>query len=268
MLGIFAAVVFIAVATMTWQHLRYLRIRRDSAQDKQRLLHSPDVFHVIVFFKLRTGDKAVDTVRRFLQQILATHRAHLIYAGQAAFTVDSQQLAQRHWDGVLMLEYSSRSDYQEDIANGHVYAARNCFADSYLHGMRRNWQKNIAIPQFLLRRRIKDILSGKWHIEPLEPSPLFATFPEYDIWRGRAARLRAFNQINNNSLVVYSLVKRGNYTQQSDDTLFDRQMGSRMAALGYGPVHMGRPVALEHFARFDQVFVVQYPSAEYTDRVL
>jgi len=260
---IIVAVVFTAVAIMAWQHLRYRQIRRDSAQDRQRLWHSNEAFHVIVFFKLRNGEKLVETGRRFLQLIQTNSKSKLVYAGQAAFTVNSQQLGNYDWDGVLMFEYPSRSDYQKNLADGQFHRAREYFADSYVHGMRRNRHENIVIPQFLLRLRIRDIVSGRWRIQPLQVSPLFATFPEFETWRTREARLRAVNEINRHGLVVYSLVKRGNREQQADNEVFGRKIASRMAALGHGPLHVGRPVALEDFARFDQVFVIQYPSAAY-----
>jgi hypothetical protein len=268
MLDAIAASVFIVVAAMAWQHLRYQRIRRDSAQDRQKAWHSSESFHVIVFFKLRNGDKVVDTLRRFVQQILTSSEARLVYAGEAAFTVSSKQLGNGDWDGLLMFEYPSRTDYQESVADGHWHEARRYFADSYMHGMRRDRQKNLAVPQFLLRLRLQDILCGKWRVEPLEVSPIFATFPEYDIWRTREARLRAINTINSEGLVVYSLAKRGNPGQRADNTVFNRKMASRMAALGHGPLHVGRLVALENLARFDQVFATHYPSADYFAELL
>jgi len=268
MLETILLVVILMVTAMTWQHLRYLRIRRHSAQDRQQVFHSADVFHVIVFFKLGNADRVIDTSKRFAKQILANSKARLIYAGQAAFTVSVKQLRNSDWDGLLMFEYPSRMDYQESITNGHFHEARQYFADSYVHSMRRNRQKNLGVPQFLLRLRIRDIVSGKWRVEPLQISPVFTTFPEYATWRTREARLRAVNAINSQGLVVYSLVKRGNPEQQANHALFGRQMASRMAALGRGPLHMGRAVALEDFARFDQVLVIHYPSANYFAELL
>jgi len=268
MLEMLVLVVFLVLAAMAWQHLRYLRIRRDSAQDRQQVFHSADAFHVIVFFKLGCADKVIDTARRFAKQILSNSKARLIYAGQAAFTVSSKQLGNSAWDGLLLFEYPSRTDYQESIADGNFHEARQYFADSYVHGMRRNRQKNLGVPQFLLRLQISDIVSGRWRVESLQASPVFATFPEYATWRAREARLRAVNAINRQGLVVYSLVKRGDRGQQANHALFGRQMASRMAALGHGPLHMGRSVALEDFARFDQVLVIHYPSANYFAELL
>jgi hypothetical protein len=268
MLEVILAVLLLVLLVMTLQHLRYLRIRRETAQDRQRLLHSAEAFHVIVYFRVKSGDKVVDSVRRFQQRVLCAHKVRLIYAGQAGFTVHSKQMARRDWDGVLMLEYPSRSEYQGQIAAGDLHEARQFFADSYVHAMRRNRLRNFFIPQLLLRRRLREILRGKWRTEPLQDAPMFATFPEYEIWRTRAARLRALHAINNDSLVVYSLLKRGNRAQQAAYADLAREMTTRMAALGYGPLHMGRAVALEDVARFDQVFVVQYPSAGYYAELL
>ena len=263
MLEILLALVLIVVTALAWQQRRYLRIRRYSAQDRQRFWHASDTFHVMVFFKIHSGDKVVDIIRYFLELLQANSVARLIYAGQAACTVHSKQLGNCDWDGVVLLEYPSRTHYQDSFAAGHIALARQCFADSYLHGMRRNRRRNLTIPWFLLRRRCKDILLGKWRVERLEPSPVYATFPEYQIWRTREARLRAFGAINREGLVVYSLVKRGDPEQEANDALFDQQMASRMAALRHGPLHMGRPVALENLARFDQALAIHYPSADY-----
>ncbi len=262
------AVLVLATSTMAWQHLRYLRIRRNSAQVRQRLWHSSDVFHVMVFFKLRGGAKVVDTVKHFLQLLATDSKVRLVYAGQAACTVHSNQLGICDWDGVLLLEYPSRTDYQESCVKGNTTRAYQSFAESYLHGMRRNRQTNLSIPLFLLRRRLRDVFYGKWRVEPLVPSPVFATFPAYEIWRLRAARLRASNAINREGMVVYSLVKRGSRELQAGNAVFNRQMASRMAAEGYGPLHMGRPVALESLARFDLAVASYYPSAEYVADLL
>ncbi len=43
------------------------------------------------------------TVRRFVDLVTAASNARLIYAGQAAFTVNSEQMEGHDWDGVLLL---------------------------------------------------------------------------------------------------------------------------------------------------------------------
>jgi hypothetical protein len=258
MLEIFAAVLTVAVLTMGWQHRRYLRVRRDLAQDRQRLLHASQTFHVIVFFKLRSGDRVADTARQFKQQLLSYCNAQLIYAGQTAFTVNAEQMKAREWDGVLLFEYPSRADYEQSRVDPRTNIARQLFADSYFHGMRRNRSASLWIPQNLLWLRVKDLLTGKWRVEPLHASTEFATSPEFQIWRARAARLRALHEINRQGLVVFNLVKYGPDGHQGVLDAFGTRLASRMAAASLGPLHIGRSVALEEFARFNHVYIVFY----------
>lgn len=256
-------VLAVIVLAALWQHYRYLRVRRDAAQDRQRLLYSGDAFHVIVFFKLRSGDKVIDTVRRFTQHLLAGDRARLIYAGQSAFTVSSQQLGHRDWDGVLLIEYPSRPIFEECRTAPGYNEARLLFADSYIHGMRRNRRMSSSYPLLLLRRRIKDLLLGRWKLAPLQVSQEFETSANADHWRSRVSRLRALHEINRQGLVVYNLIKFSPAGQDDVVDAYGSELLSRMAALVHGPLHVGRSVALEEFARFDRVYIVYYPSARY-----
>lgn len=263
MLEIFIIFLAAIAAIAAWQQFRYQRIRRESAQDTQRLLQSGDVFHVIVFFKLHSGDKVVDTTRRFTGKLQSAGAARLIYAGQAAFTVNSQQLGQRDWDGVLLIEYPSRHDFEACRAAPVFGEARLLFADSYIHGMRRNRSVSASFPQLLLRRRLKDLLLGRWRVEPLQASQEFATSANYEIWRSRVSRLRALHEINRHGLVMYNLIKFSAPGYEGALDIYGSEMLSRMAALDHGPLHVGRSVALEGFARFDRVYIVYYPSARY-----
>jgi hypothetical protein len=263
MLEILAVLLALMLSLMLWQQWRYLRIRRDVAQDRQRLFHATDAFHVIVFFKLRSGTKVIDTARDYTQRILSGSRARLIYAGQAAFSAATQQLGEREWDGVLLFQYPSRAEYEESRGSPGYSDARQLFGDSYIHGMRRNRRASGSMPLDMLRTRLKNILTGKWRIAPLKESALFATAPELQAWRDRASRLRALHEVNRAGLVVYNLVKYSSGGHQDAVDSFGDEMLSRMAALGYGPLHIGRSVALEEFARYDRVFVVYYPSARY-----
>lgn len=263
MLETFSVLLALVLSVMVWQQWRYLRLRRDAAQDRQRLLHSPEVFHVIVFFKLRSGSKVIDTLQDYKQRVLSGSKARLIYAGQAAFTAAAQQLAGRDWDGVLLFQYPSRSAYEASRGSPAYGKGRELFADSYIHGMRRNRKASANIPWDMLYTRLKNILSGKWRIPPMVESAQFATAPELQAWRDRASRLRALYEVNREGLVVYNLVKYSTGGPQDAADSFGDELLSRMAAHGYGPLHVGRSVALEGFARYDRVFAVFYPSARY-----
>jgi hypothetical protein len=263
MLEMFIIFLAVIIAIAVWQQLRYQRIRRELAQDRQRLLQAGNVFHVIVFFKLRSGDKVADTARRFFGKLRSNSDTRLIYAGQAAFTVNSQQLGQRDWDGVLLIEYPSRTDFEACRAAPIFGEARQLFSDSYIHGMRRNRNVSSSYPQLLLRRRIKDLLLGRWRVDPLQASQEFATSAESAIWRSRVSRLRALHEINRHGLVMYNLIKFSASGYDDALDIYGSEMLSRMAALDHGPLHVGRSVALEEFARFDRVYIVYYPSARY-----
>lgn len=252
-----------ALCVIVWQDLRYRGIRRHRAQDYQRRFHPGSAFHVIVFFKLGSGDRLVPTVRRFVELVTAASNARLIYAGQAAFTVNSGQMEDHDWDGVLLLEYPDREDYQLSCDDYRTAAARGLFADSYYHAMRRHRKISAAMPRLLLALRLKDILKGKWRVEPFRPSPEFNTFPEFQVWRDRVGRLMALHEVNRTGLVVFNLLKFPSPGGQDAVEEFGASLLSRMAALGYGPLHVGRSVGLENVARFDRVFIVYYPSSRY-----
>lgn len=262
-LEIGALILLVVLGVLLWQELRYRRIRRFRAQDFQQVFHPRDAFHVMVFFKLTSGERLVSTVRRFVELVSAAGNAKLIYAGQAAFTINSEQMERQNWDGFLLLEYPNREDYQQSCEDYRSSAARGLFSASYYHAMRRNRRFGARIPGYLLGLRLKDILKGKWRVEPFMPSAEFKMFPELQAWRDRVGRLRALHEVNRTGMVVVNLLKLPSPGgQQAVEAIGDKLM-SRMAALGHGPLHVGRPVALEKLARFDRVFIVYYPSALY-----
>ena len=45
----------VVAGVMLWQHLRYLRARRNIVQDRQPMLYSTDSFHVITFPRSRSA---------------------------------------------------------------------------------------------------------------------------------------------------------------------------------------------------------------------
>jgi hypothetical protein len=263
MLEILFLILTLVGIAMIWQHRRYQYIRQDLAQDLQRPLHPGEAFHVIVFFKLKPGDKVVETARRFAHQLQSSSEARLVYAGQAAFTVNALHLDNREWDGVLLFEFPSRNDYEQSRVDARTVLARRLFADSYLHGMRRNRTASLFVPQWLLRHRMKDLLLGRWRIEPLQNTLAFETAPEFQLWRNRVSRLRALHEINRDGLVMFNLIKYGADGHQDIAEIYGDRLLSRMAVFRHGPLHMGRSVALEEFARFDRVYIAYYPSARY-----
>ncbi len=257
------ALVVAVLAIMGVQYLRFLYVRRVHAQDRQFCMHSTEAFHVLVFFRVKGGARAAESLRALVQRTTNRRRAKLIYAGQAAFTVDSEQLGHRPFDGVALLQYRSRFEYEERGARILNGAVMELFDDSYLHAMRRHQQANLMVPLWLLRLRIGQLLKGRWRRPDLAIQPDYPTSPRYDEWRRRVRRLEAAQQVNSSGLVTVNLIKRGNATQQAAQERFNDAMLDLMAVNGHGPMHTGRSVALEGVARFDDVFIACFPSPLY-----
>jgi hypothetical protein len=74
-------------------------------------------------FPVTTGDKVIETAARCQLKLMTKGKVRLIYAGQTAFTVGSEQLGAGDWDGVLMFEYSNRAEFEEQSAAGDIFGS-------------------------------------------------------------------------------------------------------------------------------------------------
>lgn len=249
------------LALTLWQPMRYLRIRRLRAEDRQAPWYGRDAFHVITFFRVHEGHKVLQSTRAFWEAMAGPARPQLVYAGQAGLGIDSTQLTARRWDGVVLLQYPSRSRYEVEAAELHLRASREHFADSYAHGMRRRRGTDVTVPlQFLLTRAF-DILRGRWRGHEIEPEPGFDTGPEFEAWRRRMSHLDALHTVNPDGMVLFLLLRHGGAGLDALDPGARCAMRSHMAAHGYHILHAGHAVALREEARFDHVTVLFCPSA-------
>lgn len=259
----FALLLFVLLAT----HLSYLRKRTLFAQDRQQALRIGSSFHVCVFFSVRSGQKTIDSARNFTHQILSGGDARLIYAGQVAFSIDSDQLGPARWDGVLLFELASRdrfnAAYSERFRRG-----RTLFESSYLTGMQRGRLVSFLVPYSQLKLRLQQLVRGKFRAEPLHQLPELQALPRYDAVRGYVRRLSAVQAINGQSLVVYNLAKRRRDPVHSDGVTDTQGLMALLARDSLGPLHLGRFARIEHNAVFDNLYVVQYPSAQYFAQLL
>jgi hypothetical protein len=267
MLRFFAVVMGILGTTlggaMAWQHRRYLGARRDIVQDRQSLRYASGHFHVVTFLELATGQNVVEGVRALRSQLQASGVAKVIYAGQAAFTMESRQLGPRSWDAVILVEYDSRQAYDTERVSVPYRDALAAFARTYSHGMRRSWLLNFMFPQVLLGLRALDVLQGKGNVGeferagPLERSERLAGAAD------RVESLRSLSAVNDEAMVVVNLIRNGDSAQRKADRAYGRRMLTRFAALAHGPMHIGSAVRLEEEAEFDQVVIVYYPGPNY-----
>ena len=68
-LGLVVVGVAIVLVAVVVQELRYLRIRRNLAKDRQALFHRGSVFHVASLLKLRANEELLDGVRDFVETV-------------------------------------------------------------------------------------------------------------------------------------------------------------------------------------------------------
>jgi len=268
-----AALLVLIVGIISWQQYRYHQIRRMAAEDQQTILHSRKVFHVMYFFTVHDGEKVIESAKRFWENIASKTEAQLIYAGQAAWTAQSKQINDVQWDGVLLVEYGSREQFDAHWQTADAKEASSAFSHWYAHGMERHPIANFTLPIVLLKTRLTDLLQGKLQLPPLVQPPAYDTAPEYDFLRSRVARLRAVNMINPNGLVVFNLLKHGSAEERAANNEYTSTMLSRMAASAHGPLHIGRAASIDSGSddsgvQFDQVAIVFYPSATYFSQLI
>ncbi|MFK7976454.1 MAG: hypothetical protein AB8C02_09980 [Halioglobus sp.] len=255
------ATVFLLLSVLVVVYLLHMRKRSLYAQDHQPALGFRQSFHVCILFKVHSGQKTLESARGFTHQILSGGDIRLIYAGQVAFSIDSDQLGPARWDGILMFELPSRERFNAAYSE-RFRRSRNLFSASYLSGMQRSRARSFAVPYIQLRRLLADFFWNRTAHSPLVHLPELKALPRYDNVRGYARRLAAAYEINSEALVVYNLGKRPPLASGKDYTDDVKPLMVRLAALGLGALHIGRFARIEHNAVFDSVHVVQYPDAK------
>ncbi len=265
---IFMLVLLLLVAAMAWQHFRYFEIRRSIVQDQQTILHSPGNFHVVTFLEVAPGAALIPEVSRLRREIETTGPGKIIYAGQAAFTVQSKQIGLRQWSAVILVEYPSREAYDSAARNPAYREALGAFVRTYSHGMKRSPLVNLMFPQLLLALRSIDIMKGNWTPDPFEPTPTSELDKSIGLWKERIAKLIELEPVNGEAAVVFNLMQPGDSKNQQANSSYSREMLSRMAALGHGTMHVGRAVTVEGKADFEEVAIVYYPGVKYFSELL
>jgi hypothetical protein len=238
------------------------------------MIYGSSTFHVITFLEVRDGDDVVGAVRGLRDAIGGVGpgeregqdgRGKLVYAGQAAFTRSSDQIGERSWNAVVLVQYPSRADYEAAAGDAAYQRALAGFARSYAHGMKRPWLPNLLMPQVLLGLRVVDIVQGNWHVAPLEPVPGAQGEPQLQAVVSSLTQLRA---VNEDAVLIFNLIKPGSADQQKENSSYGRSMVKRMASLAHGPMHVGRSVTLEGDATFEEVIIVYYPGPAYFAELL
>lgn len=255
----------LAVVAVVGQEVRYLKIRRDLAKDRQALFHPDAVFHVATFVKLAPGQDVLDGVRGFVEGVEAGG-AEVVYAGKVLINGRvSKQLPTDDWEAFVLAQYPSREAWDAAEASSAHQALLSPFINTYSLGMNRVAAANLAIPVFLLGKRISQLVRGEPSRYPFTPVELPAEIPAEGRERleefGR--RLRAGAEYGKESLVIVNFAKQGNAEERKANAGYGGEMMAMMAETGAGPMHIGRAVTLEGDADFDQVIIVHYPGVQF-----
>ena len=77
------------------------------------------------------------------------------------------------------------------------------------------------------------------------------------------ALLKHANGLGRDAILIVNLARNGTAEQQAANNDYASQMLGLMAEQGYGPMHIGSTVSLEHNHQFDQAMLVYYPGSQY-----
>jgi len=256
-------VAILGVGVHLWNHAQ---LRRDVLFDRQALFHSADVFHVVSAIKLSPDQDLLEGVGAYVRGIEA-QRAKAIYAGKVAFPVPrkSSQMPDFEWEAFVVAQYPTRDAWEAVSASEAYQDLEGELTRVWSLGMERKAGANFGVSVAMLGLRVRHFLSGA------EPTYPFDRVEVPDEKRAEAEVARKLldqvvtenEAFSKHALVIINFQKRGNEAERRADAKYGTRMMSMLAEVGYGPVHMGRPVSLEDDVDFDQVVIVAYPGIRY-----
>lgn len=254
----------IILGTMIWQHQRYDDARHSRLHDTQSLFHGSDTLHVVTFLELAPGDDLFQVAGN-LRQAAEGATGKLVYAGKVALNaLMSTQLEATFgravdWDAVILSQWPSEAAWHafHDGEAGRSAFAR--FRSHYHHGMQRSAFENLLLPQVLLARRVKQLVSRAPSHFPFQPANAAALQTDDQ----RLGRLLDHREQGRDAILVVNLLQTGTAEQAKADAAYGDHMLDLMAEGGHGPMHVGRAVTLEHDTLFDRIALVYYPGVQY-----
>ena len=258
------------VGVMVWQNFRYLQIRRDIVRDQQPLVYPGESFHAVTFLEVEEGSDVVEEVGKLKRVLESSGEANVVYAGQAALVpLESSQLGPASWNAVVLVSYPSREVFDRISTNATTRDALASFPRHYTHGMKRPVLTNLLLPQVLLGLRVLDIAKGNWSVAELEPMPIPpGSEQQAAVFKDRVEKFLRLEEVNEEAVVVFNLVLRGNEKEREANRSYGRLMLTRMASLAHGPMHFASAVTVEGDARFEEIAIVYYPGVDYFTRMI
>ena len=256
----------VLVAAGSWQHLRYLRVRRERLEDLQPLLYSGATFHTVTFLKVdaslgREGE--FDTLRALRRAIEAPGGGRVIYAGLVGVTMAASTQLANDWSAVVLAQYPSKDAFDRQREGAELKQVLGRCERSHVHGFRRPALPNLVIPIALGLMRLRDIVLRREPILPFKPLAHEDALPPIQAKRTEILRLNDYRDIRDDAILVVNLIQPGTAEQRAADRAYTRAMMRGMAEGGYGPMHMGRAVPVEGKHRFKQFVAVYYPGIDH-----
>jgi uncharacterized protein (DUF1330 family) len=177
--------------------------------------------------------------------------------------LESSQLGEVQWDAIVMAQYDSREAYDELVrSNAHSKAFAH-FGATYHHGMQRNPGLNLMMPMFLLGARVSDILNRVPVIDPYDRASDEDLADRRLTLHPKSPAIQAARVYNKDAAIVFNLARSGRAAEQEANRAYGRKMVGLFAANGHGLSHIGKSVALEGDAAFEDVNIVYYPGIDY-----
>ncbi|MEM7100479.1 MAG: hypothetical protein AAF541_19600 [Pseudomonadota bacterium] len=261
-LGIsFLVCLLILVGMMVNQHSHYADVRLSAVQDYQEAFHG-DVFHVLTFVSAQEGQDFMAPLEALVASAQQTE-ATLIYAGQVIHTgLKSQQILSTfgptlEWQAILLQQFDSFEAYQNYKKRPEIERAMGQFGVIYTHGIKRSAGLNVMLHQLLLGIKTWRQVTFSPDILPFQPSP--------DAARSEmsSALLEHADGLGQEAILIVNLARDGDEEQQAANASYGSAMLGLMADIGYGPMHIGSTVSLEHDHQFEQAMLVYYPGSQY-----
>jgi hypothetical protein len=254
------------VTAVAWQHLRYLRIRRERVDDRQPLFYVGATFHELILLKVADAegrDGELATLRAFRDAIEGPSGGRVVYAGLVGLTMaPSKQLA-NDWSAVVVAQYPSRESFDRHRASRAFQQVLEGCVRSHVHGFRRPALMNLLIPIGLGVLRLRDIALRRQPILPFEPVAQEDALPPLQMKRKEVLQLDAYRDIRDDAVVIINLLQPGTAEQRAADRAYGLEMMRGMAEGGYGPMHMGPAISVEGDSRFAQFVAVYYPGIDH-----
>ena len=254
------------IGAIAWQHLRYLRVRRERLEDRQPLFYSGATFHTVTYLKVddalgREGELAALAALRRAIEVPGGGR--VVYAGLVAVNMAASMRLPNEWSALVLAQYPSRDAFDRQREGAEYKHALDRCERSYVHGFQRPMLVNLGLPLALGWMRLRDIVLRRERILPFEPLAYEDALPPIQAKRKELLQFEDYRDIREDAVLVVNLIQPGTAEQRAADNAYTGEMMRGMAEGGYGPVHMGRAVAVEGEHRYRDFVAVYYPGIDH-----